>query len=1464
MLPHQAPVSSHRDALYLVTESMDLLDQTYRLWTTRAPGYSKGPSFRLDLDSATPPSTNSLRLSAETISRILCPISGPRWKEMREAALKDHPPLKGLKSDRGSAEAELNALEKFAQRIGSWDESLPSSNAPHLISNWEEVIYLAHVSGPLEGLYHQQLLTSPEGTLPRGPATNRKVIGAQSRNKRAFRVDIVSKGGKKWTKMYNVRPDRLRSEFREAESYMVDHSSDEDELSNKNDPVTSHPSHRHGSSRLDLASDTCSLMETARDLIAAARSAERELALMRQKVGLPGDEKIELELVVTRCRLPGDGRPVLTREQMSDTSFLELDEQTRMDERVKAIVREIERLGIVVVAGYRTLPDIVTGGRIKPSLSLVALESGPPSLPTIPPPPQESSWKATSRLNLDASCLVALISETSHSDFGLVSFDDEALENCFRTMSLKEEARRLRDQERSVDQEPDINDVKISIPDPRQKTATQSGSGERRALVDQLRREFRHEAFIKSFFELAVGACSEFGETPEPIQLYVQKSTLERFERLVSLIAGPNEKRRASALLGKGGVPPEDFWVSSRWCKKGSEIDLLRQAVSLPVKLLPDLGPGIPQGMAELYPDITSRHFASQAIETLESCLRSVWGPDWDEFEEKLPDKWSKKSQKLLRAPKLADQSYSTLLSTLAGLKVGMTTVTCNSESITWLLKTMKQYPPSPMVQSLQDELDAKMSQDPIDFGQTFRASFWLFHPRSLSEQMRTTTAAPPWQSVLKDCDADNEACTIGLPILGRDAAGLLSSDGSDYRPSFGNRLTNSSESGHLRPQLRDKAIMRRIMNRALHWIAGPRPPSRMTVKHYRWWPFSRAEATWSQITHKIAWKDPQRSRRRGSISANPTSRAGSDHRSEDFDGPESDPDGLLPEHQGFRSRKKDSLWQHATRRDWGLNRLHWLILFVAYVAWVLGFSFLVSSLWYDSKVTSEDGVTSSPVFFGCTSTYWLRNGLCGLNGQDCEPFSMNKSMTFRCPSDCQGTTLLNPRTVGREQINYVPLVVGGADAQGTFRSDSFICASAIHAGIFQASKGGCGSLSLVGAYTNYQASLSNELESVPFDSAFPSSFRLAHLETAHDCTDRRIDVYILNVIMTAAIGFFLRPKRIVWFWTLACVGFWHINMVSEPRDFPPPVGEAIGDFLPFLFVSYTIYRLSFRSIWLAFENFPIEREVWTLAFWWIGIMMNAVFAKVPIQRLVAHDIRQQPGSMTALIIIAIVVLIIAVNQFRVIRSVGKLPKYLFWYLIGATLVGLAACVPGETLRLHHYIIALVLLPACAFPTRLSLIYASFLYGMFTNGVARWGFDGLLEDNAVVQGDATGGTGIPSFLTNPTTWKGAGSFGDGIVRWKPIPEDQKASWDSFSLLIDDVLRFQGEGTSFNLTTLPDQFHSNSGSVDASTSAALNSSMMDGPHYLRLAYSRNGSPGDYTKAAIAFFNGTWIDAPPGRT
>lgn len=428
---------------------------------------------------------------------------------------------------------------------------------------------------------------------------------------------------------------------------------------------------------------------------------------------------------------------------------------------------------------------------------------------------------------------------------------------------------------------------------------------------------------------------------------------------------------------------------------------------------------------------------------------------------------------------------------------------------------------------------------------------------------------------------------------------------------------------------------------------------------------------------------------------------------------------------------------------------------------------------------------------------------------------------------------------------------------------------------MFRDDQGGCGIVHLIGSFSNFTGSEAHGVQTESFDSTFPVAYRFLRSEGG-DCTDQRWKGYVLDVILSAWTSLVLRPKTIVLYWILVVQGFWHINMVSEPRSLPPPIGEAFGDFLPCLFGAYVIWRLSIRFVLPPFRAFPIEGTILWLAWFWIGVLLDVVFANVPLQRLVGSDLSSEPGALASLIVIIIVVVILALNQaIFVVRRQGYLPKYLTLYGTGGIIVGLLAAIPGEVVRVHHYILALVLLPGVAFPTRISLMAAGLLLGMYLNGIGRWGFDGLIQDVATVRGDGTIGSALPSFLTNSTTWSGVTALPNatGIVEWVGIPNSLKDTYDSIALLVDDVLRYQGTDTLFDLGSLYTAYGANVSLSDEGITVTNSSwrekvelarALATEPHYLRLAYVSQGNYGDFTRAATAYFNKTWVDAPAGRT
>ena len=252
-------------------------------------------------------------------------------------------------------------------------------------------------------------------------------------------------------------------------------------------------------------------------------------------------------------------------------------------------------------------------------------------------------------------------------------------------------------------------------------------------------------------------------------------------------------------------------------------------------------------------------------------------------------------------------------------------------------------------------------------------------------------------------------------------------------------------------------------------------------------------------------------------------------------------------------------------------------------------------------------------------------------------------------------------------------------------------------------------------------------MTSIEFPSIFPVAFRFREAKSLIHCTDLRDPALAFNVLITCALFLLLRPKSIVLFWCLTCIGFWHVALFARPRGTPPRLDLAFGAFLPTLFVGYAIWRLAYRFVLPAFRNAPLESCFLYLSGFWIGVLNSLTLEQLPLSRLTASDIKKRSGAIATLTVGVVIIFVLTINQLRVIRKTGWLPYYLRWYIIGGLVLLVLGLLPGLTLRLHHYIVALMILPVTAFPTRLSAFYQGLLLGLVVNGTAAFGFAPILE-----------------------------------------------------------------------------------------------------------------------------------------
>lgn len=503
--------------------------------------------------------------------------------------------------------------------------------------------------------------------------------------------------------------------------------------------------------------------------------------------------------------------------------------------------------------------------------------------------------------------------------------------------------------------------------------------------------------------------------------------------------------------------------------------------------------------------------------------------------------------------------------------------------------------------------------------------------------------------------------------------------------------------------------------------------------------------------------------------------------------------------------------FERAFPRPW--QRVVALVLFV--VAWAV--SLAVPLIASKGPATDASGAVIRHI--DCVDTLWRRNNECGIDGVDCRPFS-NTSFAFRCPADCASVRVLDPRHVGPQDVNFRPLVIGGG-SQGIYRGDSFLCGAAIHAGVIDDATGGCGVVTLVGEYYQYFASSQHGIDSIAFDSYFPLSFTVSSDPTIK-CTapDPRWTVSLpLSLLFTTVLSLLTTSPALLFF--PAFVGiFTHVALVSDPPNLSSPssdllpslVSSYLGRLLPALFTAAVLYATCVRR---SLRGLPAAANVektllWTVSFW-IGALSNRTIEPlIPIVRLTPQDVAAQPGGAAALAAIILLIAAVAATQAYHLHREARLPAYLALYSGVACLLALLAALPRLQLRLHHYLLALLLLPGTAMQTRVSLASQGLLLGLFANGVARWGFAAAVETAAALRAAVDSGPGskasvVPRLIAGRTPWVEWVGAGAGRPRrmwfmWEGLPNNRTTTARGgngeeeirgISVLVNDVERFRG-------------------------------------------------------------------------
>lgn len=593
------------------------------------------------------------------------------------------------------------------------------------------------------------------------------------------------------------------------------------------------------------------------------------------------------------------------------------------------------------------------------------------------------------------------------------------------------------------------------------------------------------------------------------------------------------------------------------------------------------------------------------------------------------------------------------------------------------------------------------------------------------------------------------------------------------------------------------------------------------------------------------------------------------------------------------------------------------ILLTIYLILWTSLWSKILLPYLSEIPYVGEDKQKVISLTCGQANHFWKgKNAACGLDAQYCPSIDAHSDVIFRCPALCdRGSWLYSLRAVGDQIIKYRGYFIGGGERKDgedalsyPYRADSFPCGAAVHSGVVSPFFGGCARISYSsGSQSSFMDTPGHYgvSDSVGFNSFFPYLYFFKAL-AAHAtlCYDPRFLVLFLNVLLGLPVVFL--GSGAAFFWIMSVVGFWTISLATDPPVLVEPqhpesfyqlISLSLERFLPTCFVLFFLWKVSIMRTFgclngysqlsdtlqedddsITGEDFipdhqhakysSLSRLILWYPFFWLGVLNNISFDRLPVDRLTWHDLQVQPGALVTVMVVGSIVVFCIVAQAYYVWLLGRFWKLLLVYGLMFASLFVFANIPGLSLRVHHYIFALMFIPGCSTRGRTAYVFQGILLGLFLSGVARWGFASIAEtDLSLLRGEPTGNISPPTF----------DSVHEGTLYWKEdIPERTDTAttrelekYTGISLLVNDVERYRGtnEG-SLNLKVLFED--------DTDLKALMDKSLQsdDGKDsndeitiYLRMAkFNPDGHKyGDYNRASILKYPSfNFTQAPPGIT
>ncbi|KAF9645257.1 hypothetical protein BDM02DRAFT_3101679, partial [Thelephora ganbajun] len=416
--------------------------------------------------------------------------------------------LPGLRGLEESVRRDLDVLTKFL--TDPKNEGLPplSTNAPYLVAVWDEVLA---APPPVVGIW--STFSDPGG---RSTPDNDLPEISKKQKARDVKVDVVADGGLSWIRVNTIKNSKILAEFREIDSYLTDSDDDDDEedlgpteyttRSSRNENELNNSVVRMGRSLTSAAKLASTLISklSADGTTTAAASSSSETHTSR----------IQVTVRLTRLN-PSPSNPSL------------------FDPRVPQTIQTLENMGIQVKLGEPT-----------------------PRSP--PPPPLPRVFLPTTKVNLDLSLLVALISDITH--IPLPKSHKDAEERFIPPTSYVEWKKRRLEEIMQESSEDDLDENGSESIKHSRALANQAKQEMESAILEEM-----HDRLLQTV-RLVHGNALSLNN----VEFWTTAEARTRCLRIASKISGTRERERAKALFGNDSeaglkAASELYWRNSRY-----------------------------------------------------------------------------------------------------------------------------------------------------------------------------------------------------------------------------------------------------------------------------------------------------------------------------------------------------------------------------------------------------------------------------------------------------------------------------------------------------------------------------------------------------------------------------------------------------------------------------------------------------------------------------------------------------------------------------------------------------------------------------------------------------------------------------------------------------------------------------------------------------------------------------------